>query len=210
MKLNRPSLSMENLMGLFGDKGIFKIPSFQRDYSWTKENINILFDDLLAEMEKKEDYHLGNITVVIPHRFEQHIIDGQQRMSTLYFIMKDVISRLDEYVKNNYTTKYLSNTNSRGTFISEKILTEAEKNLDIPMEIKEQIKNRIDEIKDLDMFIDYLLDNVFIFITKFQIYDTPEIKEELIKSIFKHFINMNTKGKPFNQSEINNLMEYLK
>lgn len=210
MKLNKPSISMSNLLELFGDKGIFKIPAFQRDYSWTKENVEVLFDDLLSEMNKKEDYHLGNITVIVPHRFEQHIIDGQQRMTTLYFILKEVISRLEDYAKNNFSNKYLFNTDSRGNIISEKILTEAEKNIDIPLEIKELIKTRVDNINDMDQFIDFLLDNVYIFVTTFQIYHMPEIKEELIRSIFKHFINMNTKGKPFDQAEINNLMEYLK
>lgn len=210
MKINKPSLSMVNLQELFGDKGVLKIPAFQRSYSWTKDNINVLFDDLISEWELKEDYHLGNITLVVPHRFEQHIIDGQQRITTLFFILKEVISRLEEYPKNNFSNKYLNDCDPRGgKIISEKMLTEAEKNVDIPDEIKEEIKNRVDQI-DPDKFIDFLLDDVYLFVTKFQVYHMPEIKEELIKSIFKHFINMNTKGKPFDQAEINNLMAYLK
>lgn len=76
--------------------GIYEIPDFQRPYSWGKDEVNQLFQDLYeAWKETKRSYYLGPIILVEDHPKQQEksdekqknkrlkIIDGQQRLTTL-------------------------------------------------------------------------------------------------------------------------------
>jgi uncharacterized protein with ParB-like and HNH nuclease domain len=77
----------------FGDQlPLFKhyltIPTYQRPYSWKKENILTLMNDYVFDMTK--EYFIGNITLIndnekLPQRLE--IVDGQQRIATNYLIL---------------------------------------------------------------------------------------------------------------------------
>ena len=69
----------------------FIVPSFQRGYRWTKNEVERLFNDLwefLAKSRKEigEFYCLQPIVVKrIPHRKSAYyLIDGQQRLTTIY------------------------------------------------------------------------------------------------------------------------------
>ncbi len=46
------------------NKGLY-IPSYQRNYAWTEENIKKIFNDLLEHYEtnKDKDYYMGNIII---------------------------------------------------------------------------------------------------------------------------------------------------
>lgn len=66
----------------------YKIPLYQRSYSWTKDQWEDLYDDI-AFLEDDEIHFLGSI-VVVPehgqHRFginHFEIVDGQQRLATV-------------------------------------------------------------------------------------------------------------------------------
>lgn len=81
----------------------FEIPYYQRPYSWKKENVITLLEDVYRNKNLKNSnkYYLGNITLMrkenyyTPQRFE--IIDGQQRMTTCLIILL----WLRNYLKNN-------------------------------------------------------------------------------------------------------------
>jgi len=61
-----------------------KIPEYQRPYKWTLKNINQLIDDILYFNDKKS-YRLG--TIVFHETNENlYIVDGQQRIITLFLI----------------------------------------------------------------------------------------------------------------------------
>lgn len=69
----------------------FEIPPYQRLYEWEKEQIETLLDDMKKTFEtnKEKEYFIGNITTSIKSKNEQKIyvlIDGQQRLTTLWFI----------------------------------------------------------------------------------------------------------------------------
>lgn len=61
-------------------KRIFIIPPYQRRYSWTRENCQRLFDDIL-EASDGEEHFLG--TICYKSRRQSILIDGQQRITTI-------------------------------------------------------------------------------------------------------------------------------
>ncbi len=81
------------LKDVFCDQYVFRIPPYQRPYSWTEEQAAELLDDLqwAAGSEKpteKPPYFLGSIVVIKkPDHPEADIVDGQQRITTLTILM---------------------------------------------------------------------------------------------------------------------------
>lgn len=64
----------------------FEIPSYQRLYEWEEEQIETLLEDIKkAKQGEQEGYFIGN--VVVSKKNEKYIlIDGQQRLTTLWLI----------------------------------------------------------------------------------------------------------------------------
>lgn len=63
----------------------FYIPDYQRNYRWTKDEVQQLIDDIYYS---KEGYSLQPIVVKKNKDKEYELIDGQQRLTTLYCIIK--------------------------------------------------------------------------------------------------------------------------
>ena len=60
------------------------VPIFQRNYAWSKREIEQLLNDILSSEDK---YFLGSLIV---HKNEDdlyEVIDGQQRLTTLYILL---------------------------------------------------------------------------------------------------------------------------
>lgn len=67
----------------------FSIPIYQRLYSWSKKEIEKLLQDIFNAFNanSNNDYYLGNLTLNFNERSKCYdIIDGQQRMTTLWLI----------------------------------------------------------------------------------------------------------------------------
>lgn len=84
--INAKRATIAEIQGKF-----FEIPPYQRLYEWEKEQIETLLDDMKKAFEtnKEKEYFIGNITTSIKSKNEQKIyvlIDGQQRLTTLWFI----------------------------------------------------------------------------------------------------------------------------
>ncbi|MFR6033656.1 MAG: DUF262 domain-containing protein [Bacilli bacterium] len=83
-------------MDIFKEEIQFNIPSIQRGYRWkADEQVKILLDDILDIAEDEEVYCLQPIVVsrIEPQESgnsndEYNLIDGQQRLTTLYLIFK--------------------------------------------------------------------------------------------------------------------------
>lgn len=64
------------------------IPEYQRPYRWTENNVEQLFTDINnARANGKQDYLIGSVII---HKKDNtlDIVDGQQRITTLYLIAK--------------------------------------------------------------------------------------------------------------------------
>ena len=70
----------------------YKVPTHQRDFSWTLEEVMQLWDDVIdAIVQDRPEYFLG--TVVVQENREEKtrvIIDGQQRLATLTMILASI------------------------------------------------------------------------------------------------------------------------
>ncbi|MCR5290951.1 MAG: DUF262 domain-containing protein, partial [Treponema sp.] len=85
------------LKAIFDLKGYtFTIPYQQRGYRWSEDNINKLLDDFKEFVEsEKKDYCLQPIAVSVEEDdIKDHytVIDGQQRLTTLYLLHKYLTS----------------------------------------------------------------------------------------------------------------------
>ena len=67
------------------------IPVYQRKYDWKIENCNKLYEDLKKIIRNKRSSHFfGSIvSQVVPDgsKIEYHIIDGQQRLTTVTLLL---------------------------------------------------------------------------------------------------------------------------
>jgi uncharacterized protein with ParB-like and HNH nuclease domain len=89
------------LRKIFSDDFFFTIPRYQRPYSWTTEQSEELFQDLIRAMDnfKETDdilllppYFLGSILISKGDEPQAEIIDGQQRLTTLTMLLAAIRS----------------------------------------------------------------------------------------------------------------------
>lgn len=99
-------------MILADDEKFYQIPDYQRPYSWDKENISDLIDDLVSAFKRNnnENYFCGSIVLVKNNndkRFD--VIDGQQRITT-FTIIACVFRDLYKDILGKKALKYISNS----------------------------------------------------------------------------------------------------
>lgn len=137
------NLSVKNLL----NKKIKKIvPKYQRPYAWTKEQCGQLWEDIVDfdnENMNDEDaiYFLGTI-VYYKSEDVYHIIDGQQRLTTLTILLKILYEKASTQKNDDIRTLVDSlaaciwETNSKSgkpyhdkPFLSSEVVTEKDKDL---------------------------------------------------------------------------------
>ncbi len=102
---------------LVDDEKFYQIPNYQRPYSWDKDNLSDLVDDLITAYIKNNNdtYFCGSLVLVNNEsdlRFD--IIDGQQRITSFTIIscvFRDVYSsdlgkKAQDYINNSIQDKY--------------------------------------------------------------------------------------------------------
>lgn len=79
------------------DEGTFKIPKFQRSFSWGLEETNDLWEDLTRLSE--EPLFLGSMVIKTTNKEKMfEVIDGQQRLSTIIIFLaaiRDSLQKLE-------------------------------------------------------------------------------------------------------------------
>ena len=91
-------------------KGNFFIPDYQRGYRW-KEEVEMLLNDI-SEVEQCQNYCLQPIVVKKSENNQLELIDGQQRLTTLYLIQK-FIKTYRPKSQIGYTITYQTRENSK-------------------------------------------------------------------------------------------------
>lgn len=90
-----------NIFDIFKGKRIFKIKSFQRKYSWDKKQIKELIKDVDLYDDSKK-FFLGTMIIKKSknkEKIEYSIVDGQQRITTLFLICKAIELKIKENFK---------------------------------------------------------------------------------------------------------------
>lgn len=74
----------------------YVVPRFQRDYSWTEEEWDDLWQDILetCKDEKEPAHYMGYLVLQSDDSKNFDIIDGQQRMTTLSLLVLAVLKNL--------------------------------------------------------------------------------------------------------------------
>ena len=96
---------------IFSDDFFFTIPRYQRPYSWTTEQSEELFQDLIRAMHGFEGivdelppYFFGSILLIKGDEPKSEIIDGQQRLTTLTMLLAAIRSLIKSEFAEGLTT----------------------------------------------------------------------------------------------------------
>lgn len=94
-KANLLDTKTVNFLELIGNGKVYRVPAYQRDYSWSAEQWEDLWKDIAERRGRPDDRHyMGALVVEGKSDREFLIIDGQQRMATLSILALAVIARL--------------------------------------------------------------------------------------------------------------------
>lgn len=100
-KYNLLDTDTVTLNDIFSNGRHYRVPEFQRDYSWKEEQWDDLWTDILAVKDRKDHIHyMGAIVLQDLEKKSFSVIDGQQRLATLSIIALCIIKRLEDLVNN--------------------------------------------------------------------------------------------------------------
>lgn len=86
---------MSNTLEHFFIGKFFRIPNYQRDYSWDIENIDDLIDDIIESIETYTSHYIGTFILAKTKEKQQfHVVDGQQRLTSLTMLLSIGIREL--------------------------------------------------------------------------------------------------------------------
>ena len=93
-RIESDDISVDQLFQSF-----YAVPDYQREYVWGTEQVEQLLNDILAEMsdtvpDQAPEYFIGSIVVCQGSNGILDLIDGQQRMTTLYISLCAIRDRL--------------------------------------------------------------------------------------------------------------------
>lgn len=72
-----------------GTPVIYEIPIYQRNYAWERDEIYTLIKDVHDSMDmSKSVYYIGTLVTYKRDENKYEVIDGQQRLTTIYIILK--------------------------------------------------------------------------------------------------------------------------
>ena len=93
-----------SLGGLFTGR-LFRIPQYQRSYSWERKHRTDLFEDIETSLAKGKEHFMATIvglrqekttTIALQNHNFVDIVDGQQRITTLIILYKAISNVLSE------------------------------------------------------------------------------------------------------------------
>jgi uncharacterized protein with ParB-like and HNH nuclease domain len=98
MKVTQSPISLQDLLD---DYSGFQVPRYQREYSWDNQQFSDLFYDILYSDEDLGHF-FGSILIYCDNEKKAiaEIIDGQQRITTFFLLLKAIKDVLSEYQTN--------------------------------------------------------------------------------------------------------------
>lgn len=104
---------------LVNDEKFYQIPDYQRPYSWDKDNLSDLIDDLvIAYIQNKDDTYFCGSLVLVENKQDARfdIIDGQQRITTFTILacvfrdcyLASLSTKAKDYINSSIQDKYES------------------------------------------------------------------------------------------------------
>lgn len=210
--------SETNILKFIGglDK-VFIIPPFQRNYEWTFEQCDELFEDIINSYKTKKTHYLGNIVYYEGKNngasFSEFIlVDGQQRITTILLLLcaiRDEMKR-QNLPDENITIRYLENDNASDAFRIRLKQTSYDAD-SFNMVVKGLVtendkKNNI--VKNYFHFIELLrnanlpLKDIYNTITKLEVVDVNLQIEDNLEAIQTVFEKINSTGKRLTPADL--------
>lgn len=122
-----PITSIDKLMGR-----TFFVPGYQRGYRWGRQEVEALLNDLWefylqTDGEKNVFYCLQPIVLYKDEQARENLLDGQQRLTTIYLLLSYLDSRRreDGYDKPLFTLEYATREDS-ADFLAKKLFDSEE------------------------------------------------------------------------------------
>ncbi|WP_297161459.1 DUF262 domain-containing protein [uncultured Porphyromonas sp.] len=191
----------ENGETIFDQNAQYVIPRYQRAYAWEYDEIVQLIEDIYDATSVDSNYYIGTLIVYKtkddPETYE--VIDGQQRLTTLYLLLSYLSSKEDSDIKapektllfdcrkrSNYTLKYIEEVLKNNSVLEDERLEQSILNgLDvIRQKFEGENLNERDFYERLKKVILYRI-------------EVPEHTD-----LNKYFEIMNTRGEQLEQSDI--------
>ena len=186
---------------LVGDiAGTFYVPSYQRGYRWGKTEVRMLLDDIYSN--GTNNYCLQPVVVKNSDRGYE-LIDGQQRLTTLYILLKYIKAEYKPRIDIKFELTYETRDNS-AEFLRNIDESLAETNIDFYhiyqayITIDEWFNNQSDSVVAADDIYGYLVkfvkiiwyevegseDDAIGLFTRLNIGKIPLESSELVKAMF--------------------------
>lgn len=103
MEAHNKSLFKDIIEGTYRQ---YTIPVYQRNYTWEKKHCKQLFEDILEAIKNNRKHYLGSLVYFEKETYDSdevftfcHIIDGQQRLTTVILLLKAIYDLIVD--KNN-------------------------------------------------------------------------------------------------------------
>jgi hypothetical protein len=88
MSASKPNFDAKSVDDIFRTGNSYHVPLYQRGYAWTDEEVEQLLGDLtLAFTERPEEFYLLGQAIFCKSDGSWEIVDGQQRLTTLFLFL---------------------------------------------------------------------------------------------------------------------------
>lgn len=119
-----------------GEPARYWIPAYQRGYRWTPLQVTQLLDDIWEFIKTREGtpkesfYCLQPLVIKLRPDGEYEVVDGQQRLTTLYILLTYLGDMLDMLGKMRYQIHFETRGKANEPFLADIDLERAEENVD--------------------------------------------------------------------------------
>lgn len=88
---------------IMGNGLLYRVPRFQRDYSWTEDEWDDLWQDIIGLFNENGEsaHYMGYLVLQSSNQKQFDIIDGQQRLTTISILILASLSRLQTLVNQH-------------------------------------------------------------------------------------------------------------
>ena len=159
MKIESVDQEIRNLLS----SGYYRIPRFQRPFSWTRENIQDFWDDVIRD--NPTDYFIGSMVVFREGSQRYGVVDGQQRLTTITVLLAVLRNALQEFEfsalaqgiqglieRRNIDNEpeFILSTETSYPFFQDHILKFGKPEVSVKeMKEEENLRNAYDQLKEL-------------------------------------------------------------
>ena len=100
-------MGLQRVRDLLNGK-FYRIPDYQRSYAWEKPHVRDLFNDLLEAAKDGVTHFLGTVVFSrAPGKNEYFVVDGQQRLTSLVLLLRELIEQLSPEDRTFFRRLYL-------------------------------------------------------------------------------------------------------